>query len=94
MARELLAKHGYEAADLMEKSLKVGGVTSLLDAGESLENVQVLGSWKSLQTPLHYRKVSLKFKLGIASWIPVNADEVLKSVQDRQLESGSSNGNQ
>jgi hypothetical protein len=69
-------------------------VTSLLDAGESLENVQVLGGWKSLQTLLHYRNVSLKFKLGTASWILVKADGDLKSVQDRQLESGSSNGNQ
>jgi hypothetical protein len=100
--RQLLAKHGYEAADFTEKSLKVGGVTSLLDAGESLENVQVLGGWKSLQTPLHYRNASLKFKLGIASRIPVKADGDLKSVRDAQAggaagptaASGGSNGDQ
>jgi hypothetical protein len=69
--RALLAKHGFQAETFTEKSLKVGGVTGLLDTGEPLENVQILGGWKSLQTPLHYRQASLQFKKAVASRIPV-----------------------
>jgi len=75
--RKLLTRHGYDAATFTEKSLKVDGVTSSLDGGEPLENVQALGGWKSLETPLCYRNSSVAFKLGIASRIPVAATDSL-----------------
>jgi len=70
--RKLLTKHGYQADKFTEKCLKAGGVTGLVNSGEPLENVQVLGGWKSLQTPLYYRNTSAQFKLGIAGRIPVH----------------------
>ena len=71
LTRELLVKHGFDGAKFTEKSLKVQGVTELLDAGESLENVMVLGCWKRTTTPLHYRHMSTRFLLSVASRIPM-----------------------
>jgi hypothetical protein len=70
--RQLLQKHGFEASAFTEKSMKVQGVTELLDAGEPLENVMVFGRWKTQTTPLHYRNLSMKFRLGVAKHIPVS----------------------
>ena len=39
--RQLLDKHGYDSKRFTEKSMKVQGVTDLLDTGEPLENVMV-----------------------------------------------------
>jgi hypothetical protein len=69
--RELLARHNFNSENFTEKSLKVGGVTNLLNSGEPLENVQLLGGWKSLQTPLYYRAVSLQLKQEVAGRIPL-----------------------
>jgi len=71
--RDLMQKHGFDGAAFSEKSFKVGGVTALLDAGEPLENVQMLGGWKSAQTVLYYRNASLDFKVGVASRMPLNS---------------------
>jgi hypothetical protein len=68
--RALLAKHRFQAETFTEKSLKVGGVTGLLDIGEPLEDVQILGGLKSLQMPLHYRQALLQFEKAVASRIP------------------------
>jgi hypothetical protein len=70
--RKLLDKHGYESKSFTEKSMKVQGVTELLDTGESIINVMVLGRWKCQVTPLHYRNLSMKFRLGVAINIPVS----------------------
>jgi hypothetical protein len=71
--KQLLSKHGYieEAENYSEKCLKVGSVTNTLDAGEPLENVKVVGGWKSLTTPLHYRELSERFRRDIAARIPL-----------------------
>ncbi len=71
--KKLLFKHGYieEAKEYSEKCLKVGSVTNTLDAGEPLENVKVIGGWKSLTTPLHYRELSERFRREVASRIPL-----------------------
>jgi hypothetical protein len=71
--KDLLRKHGYieEAEAYCEKALKVGSVTNTLDAGEPLENVKVVGGWKSLTTPLHYRELSERFRRDVASRIPL-----------------------
>ena len=69
--RELLVKHGYNGAKFTEKSFKVQGVTALMDAGESAENVMVFGGWKRSTTPLHYRNMSANFLLGVAAKLPV-----------------------
>jgi hypothetical protein len=68
--RQLLEKHGYDAGKYTEKSMKVQGVTELLDTGEKLENVMVFGRWRTQTTPLHYRNLSMKFRLGVAKNIP------------------------
>jgi hypothetical protein len=41
--RQLLAKNSFDGEHFTKKSLKVGRVTNLLNAGEPLENVQLLG---------------------------------------------------
>ena len=69
--RQLLVKHGFDGAKFTEKSLKVQGVTELLDAGVSLENVMVMGRWKRTTTPLHYRNLSANFLLTVASRLPM-----------------------
>lgn len=70
LTRQLLTKHGFKGEEFTEKSMKVGGVTGLCDSGEPLENVQVLGGWKSLNTPMYYKNSSAAFKLAVASRIP------------------------
>jgi hypothetical protein len=49
-------QHGFveEAAHYQERYLKVGSVINSLAVGEPLDNVEVVGGWKSLTTPLHY----------------------------------------
>jgi hypothetical protein len=76
--QDLLRKHGYieEAEVYCEKALKVGSVTNTLDAGEPLENVKVVGGWKSLSTPLHYRELSERFRRDVASRIPLGPPPV------------------
>ncbi len=69
--RQLLEKHGFQGDSFTEKSLKVQGVTDLLDTGEPLENVMVFGRWKQTTTPCHYRNLSANFLQGIAGRIPM-----------------------
>ena len=69
--RVLLVKHGYDGSKFTEKSFKVQGVTALMDAGESAENVMVFGGWKRTTTPLHYRNMSANFLLGVAGKLPM-----------------------
>ena len=57
-------------AKFTEKSLKIAGVTALLDSGEPLENVSIAGRWKTTHTPQHYRNTSTFFRKKIASNIP------------------------
>jgi integrase len=71
--RQLLAKNNFDGEHFTEKSLKVGGVTNLLNAGEPLENVQLLGGWRSLQTPLYYRAASTQLKQTVAARIPLSS---------------------
>ncbi len=53
-----------DATTFTEKTLKVGGGTSLLDAGEPLENVQVVGGWQP-GTPYkcHFTTETLRWPL-------------------------------
>jgi hypothetical protein len=71
--QKLLYQHGFveEAENYQEKCLKVGSVTNTLAAGEPLENVKVVGGWKSLTTPLHYRELSDRFRREVAARIPL-----------------------
>jgi hypothetical protein len=48
-----ISKFFWDAESCSENNLKVGSVTNTLDAGEPLENVKVIGEWKSVITPLH-----------------------------------------
>ena len=68
--RATLAKVTPDADKFTEKSFKVTGVTSLLDSGESLENVMLASRWRGLLTPQHYRDTSVQFRLSIAKRIP------------------------
>jgi hypothetical protein len=70
-SRIFLARNGFDGEHFIEKSLKVGGVTNLLN--KLLENVQLLGGWRSLQTPLHYMAASTQLKQAVASHIPLSS---------------------
>ena len=59
--RTLLDEHGFPGKSYTEKSFKVGGVTALCDTGEGLENVMVVGRWRNLYMPMHYRNTSVNF---------------------------------
>jgi hypothetical protein len=69
--RQLLDRHGYESASFVEKSMKVQGATDLLDTDEALNNVMVHGRWKCQTTVLHYRHLSIEFRLKVALRIPM-----------------------
>jgi len=68
--RKLLDKHGYDSSNFTEKSNKVQGTTDLLASGEQVAHVMVFGRWRSEHTPLHYRALSIEFRLGVASRFP------------------------
>ncbi len=71
--QKLLFQHGFveEAEHYQEKCLKVGLVTNTLAAGETLENVKVVGGWNSLTTPLHYWELLDRFRREVAARIPL-----------------------
>jgi hypothetical protein len=64
--RELLAIKKEQQT----KSNKVQGTTDLLASGEQVAHVMVFGRWRSEHTPLHYRALSIEFRLGVASRFP------------------------
>ena len=45
--KKLLKIYNIDANKFTEKSLKIAGVTALLDSGEPLENVPIASRWKS-----------------------------------------------
>ena len=69
--RELLKKYNIDGDKFTEKSMKVSGVTALCDSGEPLENVSIMGRWRSLVMPMHYRNTSHEFKKSVANNIPL-----------------------
>ncbi len=71
--RELLQLHGFDSSGFTEKSLKVQGVTDLLDKGKTLENVMVYSRCWQTTTPLHYRNLSMGFLQQIAAAFAVNS---------------------
>ena len=74
--KQLLVEYNVPATIVerfTEKSLKIAGVTGLLDSGETLENVAIAGRWKSSTTPMHYRNTSYKFRKNIAKNIPLSS---------------------
>ena len=71
ITRKLLNAYGFDGSKYTEKSMKVAGVTALCDYGEPLENVSIMGRWRTSTMPMHYRNTSLQFKKNIASNIPV-----------------------
>ena len=68
--KKLLNSYNVNAQKFTEKSMKIAGVTALLDSGESLENVAIAGRWKSSLTPMHYRNTSYNFRKQISKNIP------------------------
>ena len=68
--RKLLAKYGFPFMSVTDKSAKMEGVTQSLDAGVSLEEVQLHGRWKTLEMPMRYKRNSSNFKLKIGANVP------------------------
>ena len=68
--KKLLNSYNVNAQKFTEKSMKIAGVTALLDSGESLENVAIAGCWKLSLTSMHYRNTSYNFRKQISKNIP------------------------
>jgi len=67
----LLTKYGKDASAFTEKSCKVQGCTDLVDSGEQMPHIMVHGRWKTETTPLHYRALSINFRLKVAGNFPL-----------------------
>ena len=67
----LFSKYNMSNVNFTEKSMKIAGVTALLDSGEPLDNVAIAGRWRTSSTPMHYRNTSYKYRDSIAKNIPL-----------------------
>ena len=68
--QQLLRKWGFPSIGVTDKSAKSEGVTRSLEAGASLEEVQLHGRWKTLDIPMRYKRNSVEFKAKIAQNVP------------------------
>ena len=55
---------------ITDKSFKMLGVTSMMAAGLSAEEVALHGRWKSAEMPLRYKHNSTEYKFSISQRIP------------------------
>jgi hypothetical protein len=59
-------RKGLQAERVSDKSFKMLGVTGMLEAGASLDDVMHQGRWRTLSMPLQYKLNSDNFKKNIA----------------------------
>ena len=67
----LLKKAGCETKGVTAKSFKMLGVTKMMEAGMTAEEVAIHGRWRSKDMPLRYKHNSDEYKTGVAAKIPV-----------------------
>ena len=68
--KQLLQQSGMADKGITDKSFKMLGVTSMMAAGLSAEEVALHGRWKSAEMPLRYKHNSADYKLSISRRIP------------------------
>ena len=68
--KQLLQQSGMADKGITDKSLKMLGVTSMMAAGLSAEEVALHGRWKSAEMPLRYKHNSADYKLSISGGFP------------------------
>ena len=56
----LFSKYNMPNVNFTEKSMKIAGVTALLDSNEHIVNVAIAGRWRTSSTHMHYRNISYK----------------------------------
>lgn len=74
LAREelqaLLRNMGVNTPRVTDKSFKMLGVTSAMEAGMPVQEVALHGRWKTTEMPLRYKHNSDRFKAAMAAKIP------------------------
>ena len=68
--KKLLQASGLGDKGITDKSFKMLGVTSMMAAGISAEEVALHGRWKTPDMPLRYKHNSTAYKLSVAQRIP------------------------
>ena len=68
--KQLLQQSGMADKGITDKSFKMLGVTSMMAAGLSAEEVALHGRWKSAEMPLRYKHNSAEYKFSISRRIP------------------------
>ena len=69
--KQLLKTNEFDSRRISEKSAKMEGVTQTMLAGASLEEMMILGRWKSINTPSHYKLNSANHMKDLARKVPV-----------------------
>ena len=65
-AKRLLEDMGFSSTGYGESSAKRAGVTEPLERGATVEQIQLVGGWKTPGMPLYYAQMNEKFKIELA----------------------------
>ena len=65
-AKKLLEEMGFSSKGYGESSAKRAGVTESLEGGATVEQIQLVGGWKTPGMPLYYAQMNEKFKIELA----------------------------
>ena len=65
-AKKLLEDMGFSSEGYGESSAKRAGVTEPLERGATVEQIQLVGGWKTPGMPLYYAAMNEKFKIELA----------------------------
>ena len=65
-AKRLLEEMGFSSEGYGESSAKRAGVTEPLERGATVEQIQLVGGWKTPGMPLYYAQMNEQFKIDLA----------------------------
>ena len=65
-AKRLLEEMGFSSIGYGESSAKRAGVTEPLERGATVEQIQLVGGWKTPGMPLYYAQMNEQFKIDLA----------------------------
>ena len=55
---------------MSDKSFKMLGVTGMMEAGMTAEEVSIHGQWRSKDMPMRYKHNSAEYKTNMAAKVP------------------------
>ena len=68
--KQLLDKSGIPSKGVSDKSFKMLGVTGMMEAGMTAEEVSIHGRWRSKDMPMRYKHNSAEYKTSMAAKVP------------------------